>query len=93
MNIDNYLEKQMKNPEFKNEYDNLAPEYEIINQLIEARNELKLTQEELAKRAGTDQSHISRLEKGTYNPSLKFLKKLAEGLGKELHISFTNKSN
>ena len=31
---------------------------------------------------------ISRLEKGEYNPSLKFLKKLAQGLGKELHIEF-----
>jgi len=47
-----------------------------------------LTQEELAQKIGTRQSNISRLEGGNYNPSLQFLKKLARGLEKELHISF-----
>ena len=92
MKFNDFLNEQMKDPEFKKEYDRLGPEYEIISQLIDARNELNLTQAELAKRAGTDQSHISRLERGSYNPSLKFLKKIAEGLGKELHISFVSKA-
>ena len=92
MKFNDFLNEQMKDPEFKKEYDRLGPEYEIILQLIDARNELNLTQAELAKRAGTDQSHISRLERGSYNPSLKFLKKIAEGLGKELHISFVSKA-
>ena len=92
MKFNEYKNEKLKNTEFKNEYEKLEPEYQIIKELIKARNELHLTQAELAKRAKTDQSHISRLEKGTYNPSLKFLKKLAEGLGKELHISFTTKN-
>jgi DNA-binding XRE family transcriptional regulator len=78
----------MKDPEFVKAYKELEPEYEIISQIIKSRIENNLTQEELAKKINTRQSNISRLESGSYNPSLKFLKKLAKGLGKELHISF-----
>jgi ribosome-binding protein aMBF1 (putative translation factor) len=66
----------------------LEPEYEIIKQIIQARIEQNISQKELAERIGTKQAHISRLEGGEYNPSLKFLKKVAKGLGKELHITF-----
>ena len=78
----------LKDPEFAEEVKKLRPEYEIIKQVIKARMEQKISQEELARRIGTKQSNISRLESGGYNPSLRFLKKVAQGLGKELHISF-----
>jgi transcriptional regulator with XRE-family HTH domain len=87
-NFDNYFEKQMQNEEFRKEYDNLEPQYEIIRQIIKERNELNLTQKQLAERLGLNQSNISRLESGNYNPSIEFLQKIAEGLGKELHIEF-----
>jgi len=70
------------------EYKALEPEYEVIRQIIKARMELDMTQSELARLIGTKQSNISRLEGGDYNPSLQLLKKVARGLGKELHISF-----
>ena len=89
MNFKEYKKKALKdNPELYEEYKALEPEYELIKQIIRIRNEQKLTQQELADRTGTKQSNISRLEKGEYNPSLKFLKKLAQGLGKELYIEF-----
>lgn len=78
----------LKDPETAQAVKDLEPEYAIIKEIIEARIKQGLTQEELAKRIGTRQSNISRLESGEANPSLRFLKKLAEGLGKELHISF-----
>lgn len=78
----------LKDPEFAEEVKKLEPEYQIISQLIKARIEQNITQEELAKRIGTKQGNISRLEKGNSNPSLQFLKKVALGLGKELSISF-----
>lgn len=78
----------MKDHRFAGEVKELEPEYEIISQIIKTRIEQNITQEELAKKIGTRQSNISRLEGGNYNPSLQFLKKLARGLGKELHISF-----
>ena len=76
----------MEDAEFQDEYNKLQPRYELISQIIEARKSMKMTQEELAKRAGTRKSNISRLESGSYNPSLDFLIKIAKGLGKDVHI-------
>lgn len=78
--------KLMKDEEFKAEYERLKPRYELIAQIVDVRNKLNITQEELALRAGTQKSNISRFESGTYNPSLDFVTKLAHSLGKEVHI-------
>ena len=91
MKFSEYKKLKMQNQEFKEEYEKLGPEYEIISALIKARKEQKISQVELAKRAHTDQSHISRLERGSYNPSLNFLKKIADGLNMDIHISFEPK--
>jgi predicted transcriptional regulator len=89
MNFDEYKKRAFEaDPALYDEYKALAPEYEVIKQIIQARSEQNLTQQELADRTGIKQSNISRLESGHYNPSLEFLKKIARGLGKELHIEF-----
>ena len=87
-NLNEYLQQQLRDPAFRAEYEALAPEYEIVRQIIQARAEQGLTQQELARRVGLPQSNISRLESGSYNPSLSFLKKVAAGLGRELHVEF-----
>ncbi|WP_066506244.1 helix-turn-helix transcriptional regulator [Abyssisolibacter fermentans] len=79
-------EDLMKDIEFKAEYEKLKPRYAIISEIIKARAEQNMTQEELAFRTGTQKSNISRLESGNYNPSLDFLYKVAKGLGKEIYI-------
>lgn len=76
----------MQDNEFREEYERLKPRYEIISQIIEIRKEKNMTQADLAKKAGTQKSNISRLESGNYNPSLDFLIKIAGCLGKELKI-------
>lgn len=76
----------LKDEEFKIEYEKLQPRYEAIEQIIVARKEQNITQAELAKRVGTQKSNISRLESGNYNPSLDFLSKVAESLGKSLKV-------
>ncbi|MGB6128874.1 MAG: helix-turn-helix transcriptional regulator [Psychrilyobacter sp.] len=91
MKFSEYKKLKMEDKDFKEEYEKLGPEYEIISALIKARKEQKISQVELAKRAQTDQSHISRLERGSYNPSLNFLKKIADGLNMDIHISFEPK--
>ena len=77
----------MKDEEFKAEYEKLKPRYDIISQIIDERSKQLITQEELALRVGTQKSNISRLESGTYNPSLDFLIKVAHSLGKEIQIT------
>lgn len=84
--FDAIKEHLMKDEEFKSEYEKLKPRYEVISQIIDARNKMNITQEELALRAGTQKSNISRLESGSYNPSLDFLIKIAKSLGKEIYI-------
>ena len=83
----NEIKKQlMADEEFINEYERLKPRYDLISQIIEARVDQNITQEELALRIGTQKSNISRLESGSYNPSLDFITKVVKGLGKEVHI-------
>lgn len=77
----------LKDEEFKIEYEKLKPRYEAIEQIIRARKEQNITQAELAKRVGTQKSNISRLESGNYNPSLDFLAKVAESLGKKISVT------
>ena len=88
MKFDDYLQEQLKDPEFKKEWDDIQPEMDVIRAMIDARIKQNLTQKELAARTGIDQADISKLENGTRNPSLKLLKKLASGLGMQLKIEF-----
>jgi len=75
------------NPELRKEYEALAPQYKIIEAVIAARIEKQMTQAELAERADTKQSNISRFESGNYNPSVEFLQKIAGALNKRLEIT------
>jgi len=83
--------KLLKNKEIKLAYEKLGPEFAVIEMIIKRRIESRLSQKELAQRIGTKQSAISRLESGTYNPSLSFLKKVADALDARLKISLTEK--
>ena len=86
---DKFLEEQLKDPEFKAEYDALEPEFTIIQAIIDARKNLGLTQKKLSDRTGIAQSDISRLENGNANPSLSTLKRLAAAMDMTLKIEFT----
>lgn len=76
----------MQDEAFRLEYEKLKPRYELISEIIRIRKENAMTQQDLATKVGTSKSNISRLEGGTYNPSLDFLYKIAKGLGKEVHV-------
>ena len=71
------LYDQMKDPEFRLEWEALEPERQIIRAIIEGRQLNDLTQQQLAAVTGIAQADISRLENGTGNPSLRTLKRLA----------------
>ena len=82
------LNEQLKDPEFKKEWDDIQPEMDVIRAMIDNRIAQNLTQKELAERTGINQADISKLENGTRNPSLKMLKRLAAGMGMTLKIEF-----
>ena len=88
--FNDFLNESLKNPKIKAEYDKLQPEFAMIQAVIDARVKKGVTQKELAQKIGTKQSVISRLESGRANPSVAFLKKLAQALNSHLEIRFTN---
>ncbi|MCQ2412624.1 MAG: helix-turn-helix domain-containing protein [Sphaerochaetaceae bacterium] len=88
-----FKKKSLDNPEIKAEYDALQPEYDIIQALIEARKEQKMTQKDLSVATGITQADISRIENGTRNPSLEMIKRLAAGMGMRLKLEFVPAKN
>ena len=88
-----YRDEALKNdPELKAAYEALAPEYNIIQAMIDARKEQNLTQKELSERTGITQADISRIENGTRNPSINMVQRLADGLGMRLVLQFVPKA-
>lgn len=71
----------------KKAYDDLGPEFAVIDELIKQRKQKNMTQAELARKLGTKQAAISRFESGSYNPSVAFLRKISTALGKEMRIT------
>jgi predicted transcriptional regulator len=76
----------MRDPEFRKEYDKADEEFAIIEALIRARAKAKLSQADVAKRIGTTQSAIARLEGGRVSPSLSTLRRYAEATGTRLQV-------
>ena len=81
----------MKNPKFRQEYEKLEPEFAIARTIIEARIKDKVSQEQLAKKMGTGQAVISRLEGAMGSPSLSLIKQLASALNLKVELRFTPK--
>lgn len=82
--------KWMLDPAFRKEYDALEPEFTIAKTLIEARISAGLTQEEVAKRMGTTQSVVARLESGSALPSMKTIRRYAEATGTRAEIKLVH---
>lgn len=85
------MQEQMKNEDFRKEYNFLKLEYEFISSLIDVRKLRKITQKELSDVTGIAQSDISKIENGSGNPTVKILQRLADGLGMNLKIEFVAK--
>lgn len=55
--------------------------------LLQARKEAKMTQSELAKKAGTTKSYISKIENGVIEPGVGLFFRLISSLGLRIDIS------
>jgi len=83
-----FLNEQLKDEDFKAEYDALEAEFSIIQAILDARKASGLTQKDLADITGINQADISKMENGNANPSLKTLLRLANGMGMKLKLEF-----
>lgn len=91
MTLKEVLTEELRDSEFKKEYDALEPEYTLIQSLIDARIQSNLTQKMLSAQTGIAQGDISKIENGSANPTLNILKRLADGLNMKLKLEFVPK--
>lgn len=80
----------MEDPEFRDEYARADDEFKLVEALVRARMAAGLTQSELARRLGTTQSAIARLEGGRVSPSFATLRRYAEATGTRLVVGLAS---
>lgn len=93
MSIQNLKDKAFKNPDVKAEYDLLESEFALIDTLLTMRKKAGLTQDEVARKMGTQKGNISRLEQGSSNPSWKTIQNYAHACGFEISMKFKTRSS
>ena len=86
VSIDAYFDRQMKDPEFARAYAELAPEFEIVDQIIALRLKRKMSQRDLAAKMGTQQPSIARLERRRVTTDLGFLRRVADALDARVEV-------
>lgn len=87
-----HIAEQMTDPEFKKTWHDLDPEFELLESMIKVREKKGITQAELAKKIGTKQPALSRLERGGYTKAtVETLKKIADALDSRLVIKLQSK--
>lgn len=83
------LKEDMKDPEFRRHYERERKALAIAYEIAKLRHRLKLSQKEMARRVGTTQQVISKLESGAYTGyTIKTLERIAEATNTELAIGF-----
>ncbi len=91
-NYEQFEAELLEKPEIRAEYDALRPRYEMIRSLIKRRNQMQISQTELARIIGTKQPAISRLEKGDYNSTLSTFFKVADALDLDISLKARRKA-
>lgn len=91
-NFDRYLDEQLKDPAFARGFEEAGKEWDLALQIARLRKAAGLSQLELAKRVGTTQQQISRLERPHYRGSLTTIQRVAEALGVSLFIQLRPQS-
>lgn len=88
IDFDDVLKKELKDPEFKRMYDEHGRQLEIAYQILRLRKKKKMSQMQLAKKIGTKQSNVARMESGNQNFTTEMLFKIASAFNRELKIEF-----
>ena len=83
-----YLAEKLKSPRFRKYYDEYGKQLEIAYQILELRKQKRMSQAELAKKIGTRQSNIARMEAGQQNFTTDTLQKIATVFKRDLKIEF-----
>jgi len=94
MNHKQLKEKALSNEPVRKEYEALEPEFNLLREMLRARQDAGLTQADIADRMGTKSPAITRLESsltsGRHSPSIATLKKYAEAVNCHLEIKLVH---
>jgi len=86
-NFDKYLDDQLKDPNFAERFQKASEAWDVALQIASLRNEAGMSQTKLAKKVGTTQQQISRLESPSYEGhSLSMLRRVAKVLGAKVYV-------
>jgi transcriptional regulator with XRE-family HTH domain len=88
MRIIDMHKQWFKEPAYRKAYQELQDEFTLASAVIDLRNGAGLTQQQLARKMGTTQPVVARLESGRGRPSMRTLERLAEATGSRLLIGF-----
>ena len=86
--ISDLHKKWIKEPKYRKAYVALEEEFVLASAVMDVRNRAGLTQAQLARKMGTTQPVVARLESGRTRPSMRTLDRLAEATESRLRISF-----
>lgn len=81
-----WLDEELKDPEFKRHYDESSVRWHVAMQIVEARQKANMTQGELARQIGDRQQNVSRIESGEQNVTIGTLDKIAKAVGGQLVV-------
>ena len=80
--LNKFRSELLGQPKVRQAYKALEGEFAVARELIAARSQAGLTQEEVARLMGTTQSVVARLESGRQIPSLRTVQRYASAVGK-----------
>ncbi|MBW1701209.1 MAG: helix-turn-helix transcriptional regulator [Deltaproteobacteria bacterium] len=93
-NFDTYLEEQLKDHDFAERFKKAGEAWDVALKLAAFRKEAGLSQKELARKVGTSQQQISRLESPSYEGhSLSMLRRIADVLGATVHVDIQRRNH
>ncbi len=81
------LEEKLKDKEFRQYYDEFGKQFEIAYKLLCLRKEANMSQAKFARKIGTTQSNVARMEKGNQNFTISTLEKIAKVFNKKLFVA------
>lgn len=89
--LEKFKARALEKPEVRTEYDKLAEEFELLDEILKARSASGLTQAQLAERIGTTQSAVARMENALANgrrhsPTIATLRRYAAALGYRVQV-------
>ena len=89
---DDFKAELLKDPQVREEYEALVPRFKLVRDFILRRNQLNISQIQLAKLIGTQQPAVSRFERGEGNTTIETLHKIASALSMDLDITLKERS-